>query len=204
MRLFITLNLLINLLGYTCCVAQFNLAWKLQLNKNNIQVYTAKPANASVNAVKAHTVFSVDPNKVLSFLISPTMHVKNLPNCKSSTLLKNMGDTNYYFHQQYDLPWPVADREVVYLFKVKHLPNNCIAITSQSMHNYIPPNKGYIRITQFEAQWKLTTLPLTKTDAHYMALANPAGSIPAWFLNLFMVDGPYTSFKLMHEYFNGN
>jgi hypothetical protein len=184
------------------CTAQFNLTWTKKLDKNNIQVYTAKPPKAAVNAVKAHTVFNTSPDKVLAFLLSPAMHTKNLPNCKFSTLLKNNGDTAYYFHQQYDLPWPVMDREVVYLFKVKRHANKNISISSEVMADLIPRNKNYIRITEFAAQWQLNIVSANKTDALYMALANPAGSIPAWFLNMFLVDGPYQSFKSMHDYFN--
>ncbi|MBC7411407.1 MAG: hypothetical protein H7331_03005 [Bacteroidia bacterium] len=182
--------------------AQFNLTWTKKLDKNNIQIYTAKPAKAAVNAVKAHTLLNTTPDKLLAFLLSPAMHTKNLPNCKYSILLKNNGDTAYYFHQQYDLPWPVTDREVVYLFKVKRLPNKNIAITSGIITDMIPLNKNYIRITEFAAQWQINLVAPNKTEAFYMALANPAGSIPAWFLNIFLVDGPYQSFKSMHDYFN--
>jgi START domain len=184
--------------------AQFNLAWELKLNKNNIEVYSAKAPNANVKAVKAHTYFNTTTDKLLAYLLSPEMHVKNLTNCIYSKLLKNEGDTGYYFHQQYDLPWPVTDREVVYLFKVQRLPNKHVFITSEAIPNYLPANPNYIRLTEFTAQWKINTTSATRVDAHYMVLANPAGSIPTWFLNMFLVNGPYDSFKKMNDYFNAH
>jgi hypothetical protein len=116
-------------------------------------------------------------------------------------MLKQEGDSVFIFHQKYDLPWPVSDRDVVYKVHIIKTAGN-IAVNSVAMPNYLPVNPSYIRIKELIAHWDLTHKHNNSTDATYMVIANPAGSVPTWFLNLFLVEGPHNSFKLMHAHFN--
>jgi hypothetical protein len=183
------------------CNAQFNLKWEQKLNKKNIEIYSAKMPKAGLNAVKAHSTFKVSGNDIVNYLLSTERQIKDIPNCVYSKILKQEGDSVFIFYQKYDLPWPISDRDIVYKVVITKTASSII-VNSEVIPNYLPINPHFIRVKELVAHWDLTNKPGNITDACYMVIANPAGSIPAWFLNLFLVDGPYNSFKLMHAHFD--
>ncbi len=185
--------------------AQLGLNWKHRLSKNDIEVFTSETPNSDFKGTMAHTTFDAHYLELLNFLLSPQKHLKFIPNCSKSVLLKNINDTSYTFYQQFDMPWPVQDRDIIFEFRVRRdsLKQGFI-VNTNGLPNYMAKDKNFIRVPYFKAKWKVDYAGKQKVKSSYAVHANPGGMIQAWFINLFIVESPYTSFYKMKKYFLQN
>ena len=62
-----------------------------------------------------------------------------------------------------------------------------------------PEQKGMIRMIKAEGSWKVEEVAENKIEMEYIFVGDPAGSIPTWVINMFIVDGPLTSISNLLE-----
>ena len=70
------------------------------------------------------------------------------------------------------------------------------------MPDYIPEKKNYIRLKEAEGFWQIKEIEENKISLIYQYYGEPGGSLPAWLVNMFIVDGPMdtlTNLKKMLE-----
>ena len=118
--------------------------------------------------------------------------------CQTSKVLKKDSDQHLIRYQTIVAPWPVDNRDVVVEVNTRQdEKTNVVYQKVSALPSYSPKLKGHVRITQFRALWTLTPLKNGFVLVEYELLVNPAGSIPAWLVNLAMVEGPFdTSVKM--------
>jgi hypothetical protein len=51
----------------------------------------------------------------------------------------------------------------------------------------------------FKAQWTITPLKDGSLSLEYQLLVDPGGSVPAWLVNLAVVDGPFETMSALRE-----
>ena len=178
--------------------APTNLAWSLKKCENGISVYSRSADNSKYNELKV--VFQVKTS--LSSLVALLNDVESYPkwiyHCESSKLLKKDSDKHLIRYQKIATPWPVDSRDVA--VEVNSYQDEKTKIVYQkitAVPDYIPQSGDYVRIREMQGNWTLKPLKNGVVQVEYELLVNPAGSIPAWVINMAAVDGPYqTSIKM--------
>ena len=119
-------------------------------------------------------------------------------------MLKKESDKHLVRHQTIVAPWPVDNRDVV--VDVNTYQDEETKIVYQKVNglpDYLPSQKDHVRIREFRATWTVKPLKNGLVEVEYELLVNPAGSIPAWVVNMAMTDGPYeTSLKMKERLLN--
>ena len=166
-------------------------SWDFIKEKDGIKIYTRKDAGKSLKSYKGVTDIHAPAAKVFA-LIEDVNNTdwwdKNLTNIRVLLYEKNKR-AQYYL--VYDLPWPVADRDLCVDVTVSIDPLTGVSkITAGPMPGVVPANTDMIRITEYRQTW--TVSPAGKELAHVVleGFVDPAGSIPDWISNMLIVDSP--------------
>jgi hypothetical protein len=174
--------------------------WTLKKSKDSINVYTKQPLNSDFKSIKATTTFNSPIAAIIKVITDADNHYKWINNCTQSKLLNAIGDTGIIFYEYYHLPWPASDRDIIIQTKIEYNAERTIfTLTSKGTPAYTKELDGVVRIPEFTGSWKLALQATGKVNGEYIANINPGGFIPAWLVNMFMVNGPYDSFINMKK-----
>lgn len=176
--------------------------WKMILSKNGITVYNKPVGKKGLNATKSVTIFKAPIQKVVKTIKDVKLHPLLIDHCLQTEVIKETGDSVVLFYEQYDMPWPAQDRDIVVQTKVNHVSPNKTYIQSKVIHSTFKQSSEFIRITEFDAEWKIIALDENRTYIEYVALVNPEGDLPLWIVNLFLGQVPYNSMQQLHRYFD--
>lgn len=188
----------------TRCFAQQHVCWTLQKSKDSIDVYTQLTPDSKYKSIKVITTFQSTLPTIVGLITDVDSYSKWINNCTQSKLLKSAGDSTIIFYENYYLPWPASDRDMIVHLKIKYNDTKTsVTLTSRGDADYIPGKDGAVRIPEFEGSWKLSLQPNGKIFGEYMAMINPGGYIPAWLVNMFLTNGPYDSIVNMKKVLAG-
>lgn len=176
------------------CNGQRN--WKLEKNENGIKVYSSDVPNAAYKAVKVETVLTGTYSKLIAILSDVPQFSKWIYHSKANSLVQINSPHDFIYHTETLLPWPMSNRDVVIHMQLNtdSLPK-FMTITGTSMPKRIAKKSGLVRVTKYNAWWKVS-MPTPKTlSIYYEVELDPAGSIPAWMANSFVSKGPFETFS---------
>jgi len=166
--------------------------WQLKKYENGIAVYTRNTKNSSFKELKSVLTIKTSLKSIVALLNDWDSYPQWVYRCGKSLTLKKISDKEVIHYQTVTAPWPVANRDFVVNIKlVQDEKTKAVTIKSSSKHNYIPEIPNYVRIKEFNASWTLTPLKDGSIEIVYQLMVNPGGSIPAWLVNLAVIDGPF-------------
>jgi len=169
--------------------------WTMEKESDGIKVYTRNYEGTDSKEFKAITTVTL-PMKSLEKLIED---VENFPswqeNVSSAKLLKQINSNEQYVYFTTDTPWPVNDRDMIIHTNKIIEDNGAITYTMDCNNDYIEENDDFIRIKVAKGFWKFTPEKDNKIEVIYQFYGDPAGSIPNWLINLFIVKGPYITLE---------
>jgi hypothetical protein len=167
--------------------------WKLEKDNNNIKVYTRQAEGSKIKEFKALTTVTTDV-KLLESLIE---NVSDYPNWQTNITiaktLKKVSATTQYIYYTTDIPWPLADRDAIVFSEKLTGANNSITYNLISKPDYIEVQEDFLRIKNAKGLWQFTPQTNNKIEVIYQFYGDPEGSLPGWLINMFIVDGPYTT-----------
>ncbi|RDC63959.1 START domain-containing protein [Adhaeribacter pallidiroseus] len=177
--------------------------WELRRNENEIAVYSRKVTNVSFKEIKVECELRGTPAQLVRIIKDVAHHPDWVYGVKKATVLKKKSDTNFIYHTESDMPWPVTDRDLVAENKIHSVAENGqVTIEVHSLKDYLPEKQGYVRVPYSEASWDILPLPNNKTKITYIFRVDPGGAIPAWLVNATIATGPYNSFMKLREILN--
>ncbi|MFY8019881.1 MAG: START domain-containing protein [Bacteroidia bacterium] len=168
--------------------------WELKKTGPGIKVYTAESEISRIKDVKA----TLDLNGSLSSVVSVVRDLSSYPkwiyNCSEGKVIKMMGDTELYFYQRIDAPWPVSDRDLCSHYKIRQNPQTLeLSVISQAEPNLLPEIEGVVRVKESKTLWKIKPIGKGVLKGEYYLSFDPAGDVPVWLINMFITEGPYAS-----------
>ena len=177
---------------------QYN--WKLTREKDGISVYQSEMKNSAYKSIKVECTFQGTYDKLLTILNDVSNHQKWVYNNKTSSLVKRISPTEFYYYSETSLPWPMTNRDaVVHLTITKDSLNRFVKIIAIAVPAYLPKKSGKVRVPQSNVLWHVT-MPTTKTiHIVYTFEADPGGTVPTWLVNSFADKGPFESFKKLER-----
>jgi hypothetical protein len=206
----ILMNLILN--KYHFCFllfVQFNFSdtfgqtkdWELKKNENGITVYTRSSEGSSYKELKAVCYLKTSMSSIVALLNDWDSYPQWVYKCGKSSTVKKISETEVIHYQTVVAPWPVDSRDFVVNVKLTQDPmTKVITIISTSKPDYIPKVPGHVRITEFKASWTLIPQKNGTIEVIYQLLVNPGGYVPAWLVNLAVVEGPYETTLNLKEW----
>ena len=172
-------------------------AWELKKKADSIEVYTRTVSNSPVKEFKAIGIIEAQPEHILEVLKDVPSYPEWIEDVTFSETVLSNGDSLSFYYQM-NLPWPVKDRDMALDMSIARDENE-IAVRLTSNPDLVPVNDDFIRMYQVEGEWLITRIDEQFCEVQHRFLADPEGSLPAWVVNLFIVDGPYSSMKNLRE-----
>ncbi|WP_180009551.1 MULTISPECIES: START domain-containing protein [unclassified Acinetobacter] len=171
---------------------------KLSINKNNIKVWTYQNAQNPVFQYKAETSFDVPIEKAVSLILDVENAVNWVPYMGSVKVLSRDDQKGEFsLYMVLDFPFPLKDRDLVVQGKMRKDAQGIISIQNKAVKKGYPINPNYVRLTDYEGDWTFQRLGNQKVKVSTYGYANPEGSIPLSFVNMFVQQQPYQMLQKM-------
>lgn len=172
--------------------------WKLEKDKDDIQIYTRKVTDFKLKEFKAVTSVNASVELLFSILHNAEKYSEWMSNLQQSHILKQTNENELYIYSESNLPWPFSNRDIVSQSLFYHKDGKSF-MKITGLPDYIPEKKGIIRMKYTKGLWTFIPLASGETKIIYQFLGDPGGSIPGWLANLFIVDGPYKTLLHLKE-----
>jgi len=139
------LTILLLLVSSTCLAAPSDADWTLERDVNDIQLYTRVVAGSPINAVKVKTRINATQESVMKAMWGGEGCDTWRTKCKSSKILKTISTNENYTYFVLNLPWPLADRDIVmHSISQIDITSGKLTVRLKSESSYYP-DQGYVR-----------------------------------------------------------
>lgn len=167
-----------------------NTDWKLEKSIGLVKAYTANTGRP-FKKIKVVSPINKAYSEVFKTYFEVSKQSTWMESILKSELLKKDDENSWYTRYEVKLPFPFKNRELVYKMTKTTLENE-IQVNYVSVPNFIPKNEDFVRMTISEGYWKFTKTTATTSQVETGAY-NETPGIPAWLVNLFIVDVPINS-----------
>jgi len=175
--------------------------WKLQRDREGIQVYTRSVEGSPYDAVRAVTVIE---NVRLAAMVSLIEDAEACPEwadrCADSYVYKRLAENELLIYTLNDMPFPVKDRDVLARVMWNQDPaTHLVTISSQATVGEMPEIEGRLRLIEANSQWYFRPLSSGAVEVSNEAHINPGSALPGWMTNILLVDTPYETMRAFIE-----
>ena len=179
-------------------------SWDFIKEKDGIKIFTRVEDGKTLKSYKAITDINVPAEKIFALMedINNTdWWDKKLTQIK--VLLYEKGKRSQYY-MVYELPWPVADRDLCVDVTITTDPVTGIRrINAVALNGVIPERSDMVRIKDYLQTW--TIIPDGKELTHIVleGYVDPAGTIPKWISNMMIIESPIKAISGLREAMGG-
>ena len=174
--------------------------WDFVKEKDGIRIYTRKELNSSLKSFKGETIFHVAIDKVFYVLGDATSFDWWDKNISEIKVLSFEPGKNIKYYLIYDVPWPLADRDLAVTSKIStDLVTGERTLMATPLLNVVPEKPGLIRIKKYWQKW--TVRPLDKGNVQIIleGCVDPGGIVPAWLYNMVITETPLKVIRSLRE-----
>lgn len=172
--------------------------WQLKKYENGIAVYIRDNENSAFKELKAVTYLNATLSSTVALLYDWDTYPQWVYKCGKSSTLKIISEKELIHYQTVLAPWPAENRDFIVNIKIdQDKTTKAVTIRSYAVSQYIPAIPDYVRITKFNASWVLTPQKNGTIEIVYQLFVDPGGAVPAWIVNLAVVDGPFETLNNM-------
>lgn len=178
-------------------------AWSLVKNDNGIKVYTRTLEHSDYKEFKALVSLDTDLKTLLKFITD----ADNCTNWQYRCLQKiNLSDN--YLYKLSHLPWPLSDRYTVmqsqghlnpqnniYTLNLKNIPREQLPA---HILKQLPDEHDTVQMRNSDGYWQFQ-LDAPTINITYQMHGDPAGSLPADFANLGVINAAYVTLSNLKE-----
>jgi len=196
----VLLFLLVIFIG-TSSFCTINDDWQLKKVDQGISVYTRNPENSAFKELKAVAYIKTSISSIVALLYDFDDYPEWVYKCGKSSTLKIINENEFIHYQTVLAPWPVDNRDfVIHIKREQNKITKVVTIRSYAIGNYIPAFPGYVRIMNFNASWVITPQKDGTVEIVYQLLVDPAGYVPAWIVNMVILDGPFDTMNNLKDW----
>ena len=171
---------------------------KLSIDKNNIKVWTYQDQQNPVFLYKAETTYHAPIENAVSLILDIEHAVQWVPYMGSIKVLsRDDKKGEFTLYMVLDFPFPLKDRDLIVQGKMIKQPNGQITIKNKAIQSTYPLNPNYVRLTDYQGDWTFQKLANNQVKVSTYGYANPEGSIPLTFVNMFVQQQPYQMLQKM-------
>lgn len=175
--------------------------WAPKKIENGITIYTRTAENSNLKELKAVFYLKTSLSSVVALVDDWESYSGWVYKCGKSSILKKISETENIHLQTVLVPWPLDNRDFIVTTAItQDEKTKIVTVKSTAIPNYIPVQKGFVRIPLLNASWILTPMKDGTVEIVYQLLVNPGGCIPAWIANLVVIDGPFATMVNFKEW----
>lgn len=181
-------------------VSLYASSWELEKNEDGIKVYTRAVSGTDVKEFKVNCTMNASRLAIAKIVSRASDFMNWIPNVEDSRILEIVSPTKRIVYYEVDCPWPISNRDIVMDFWVEADKEKDVTyIKFKENLTAKPEVDGLVRMKKSEGFWKLTSLSDNKTRVDYQFSGDPGGGLPAWLINMFIVDTPFETFEVLRE-----
>jgi hypothetical protein len=170
-------------------------AWYLKKDSEGIKVFVGEAHGSKFKQFKVETYIDGDPQKISELIADVENNYKWLKDVKKAQIIKRKSNSEFTFQQVFKMPFPFSDRLMVLLCTINKLPNGGFRIDMVDNNEECKSDdQGLVVIPVSIGYWKLEPKN-GKTYLEYSFMVDPGGYIPAWLVNMFLIDNPFETTK---------
>lgn len=174
--------------------------WTFKKEKNGIKIYYRESADSRIKELKA----TLQLKGSLGAAAHIIMNAEQFPNwvfqCREGKVLKKVTESDLYYYNLANFPWPSSDREFVLRCTTYQEPETLVVhLLASNASGFLPEDKKYVRVQLVESNFTLTPLNNGMIAVEYYLKTDPGGSIPAWAVNWALDIGPVKSLTKFRE-----
>lgn len=180
------------------------LNWQLVKEGKGIEVYSAPVPASGLKYIKVSAELGGTLEAVNALFHDIGRQPAWVYGTRRAHLVQRTDDNHLLYYNETDLPWPVSNREVFIRMTLDEDPSHhTLAIDQEAVPSAQPVSKGFVRVTHLTGHWLFRDEGNGRLHADYTLYVDPAGSLPAWVVNLFVAKGPYETFVKLREHLQG-
>ncbi|ENX39902.1 START domain-containing protein [Acinetobacter courvalinii] len=173
---------------------------KLSLHRNNIKVWTYQTENNPIIQYKAETTFDVPLERAAAVVLDVERTPQWVPYVgKAKMLSRDDKKGEFTLYMVLDFPFPLKDRDVVIKGKMTKNADGSISIKNNAIQDDYPEQPDVVRLNKYAGDWTFQKLASNKVKVTTSGYADPAGSIPLSFVNMFVQQQPYQMLMKMKK-----
>lgn len=166
--------------------------WKLVKNSEGVKAYTREVEGSDVKQVKVKTNLKSTLTGLVKIVRDVDSHTKWIYKCKKATILKDVKETEHYYYNESEAPWPISNRDIItHAVITQNKQTKKVTITSTGVPNFIGRIEGIVRIKKLNARWEFMPKNNGTVDLSFYLLIDLGGGLPAWIVNMAIADGPF-------------
>ncbi len=166
--------------------------WKLAKLKDGIEIYTRSVESSKIKEYKVITTITAEPKKLVEILMDVDSYTNWMAFVKETYLIDMPSKEEFYVYTEVKVPWPFKNRDDITKSVVSYDSlTGSYTVDIYLEPEYLPEKEGIVRMYEGGGLWRFTPLGDGETEAFHRFRADPGGNIPAWIVNMFLVDGPY-------------
>ncbi|MEY3716209.1 MAG: hypothetical protein RL285_84 [Bacteroidota bacterium] len=171
-----------------------DIPWSPSKSGHGVKVYTRPVAGTPIKEIKAELELDCSINTAIACLTDIPSYNQWIYQMTEARVIKTISNTEFQVYQRVKTPWPLDDRDVIGHYVLKQDPRSLdVSIITHSVPKILPVVSGVVRVQKNRTTWTIKPLAKNKNKCEYFLLLDPAGEVPAWIINLFISEGPYSS-----------
>jgi hypothetical protein len=171
--------------------------WRLVKDEAGIRVYLQQIPGSSFQAFRGVTRIRTDMPRLLALQDDVRAACAWIHACSEQRLLKHEGNLSWAY-SRFHTPWPVQPRDSILQVITTRDADGRVVRTLHGVADYLPRQKGFVRVSKVEGFWSLTPLE-GEIEVIYQVHSEPGGSVPAWLANSFVVDAPFNTLQGLRQ-----
>ncbi|MFN7119502.1 MAG: START domain-containing protein [Saprospiraceae bacterium] len=173
-----------------------NTEWKLKKEVADLQVFMRNSESSDIKEIKVRFIANASLSNIVTALKDVPAFPEWIYNCAEARLLKRISETESYYYSRVAFPFPMNDRDFIghsKLWQDEQTKEIFVKVTGN--YNYLPQEKGIVRLPKLSINWHITPLTVQKSLVEYHLVSDPGGSIPDWVVNMAIDKGPINTIK---------
>ena len=170
-------------------------AWELEKNDDGIKVFTNEIEGSDFKAFRGEMRIAAQLSDTLMVIKNVESMDDWLHECIKSQIVEQVSENEIIVYQETSAPWPVTNRNFVLKMKVDQTNPNKAVVRFSALVEPDVPDQDCVRVTELNGSWTLAQETPTLLHIVYETSADPAGDVPAWLANAFVVDQPFNTLK---------
>jgi len=164
--------------------------WMPLGEQNGISAYKTEVPGTKVVGFRGETMVYASAEKVMHVLLDNDHRKDWVDRLSVSKVLEQTSPFEYVIYQEFNLPWPMKNRDFVYRGKAERDEQGRVILTLKSEEYKNAPKTTGVRAELKESRYIITPIGKFKSKLEVEILSDPKGGIPSWLVNLIQKNWP--------------
>lgn len=190
------LSALVQATGASALPALDSPDWKLGRDADGVQVWTTRESGKAFDAYRAEVLLDAAPQRIAEKITNVDIFKTWAPRIREGRPLAKPNHS----YLVYGMPFPVKDRDVVQKATLQTHADGSILIRMQAEPQAAPLQPGLVRIKDSDVLWHIVP-ERTGTRVRCIGYGDPGGGIPAFVVNMLLIEGPFETMRSLRRQF---